>query len=81
MIRVSASGLLPEAARQARKAMGVAPGPVPNVVRLLESHGVAAAGLDENVSHRVDAFSHQQAAHPYLQMQGQRPLVLLNPAK
>src|SRR3954471_10902825 len=28
-----------EAARQTREAMGVATGPVPNVVRLLESHG------------------------------------------
>jgi Zn-dependent peptidase ImmA (M78 family)/transcriptional regulator with XRE-family HTH domain len=70
-----------EAARQTRKAMGVAAGPVPHVVRLLESHGVAVAGLDANVSDRVDAFSHQQATHPRLQLQGQRPLVLLNPAK
>lgn len=71
-----------EAARQTRKAMGVPPGPVPHVVRLLESHGVAVAGLDENVSRRVDAFSHQQAVHPYASvMGGQRPLVLLNPAK
>lgn len=70
-----------EAARQTRKAMGVAPGPVPHMVRLLESHGVAVAGLDGSVSDRVDAFSHQQPSHPHLQLHGQRPLVLLNPAK
>ncbi|RBY92237.1 XRE family transcriptional regulator [Blastococcus sp. TBT05-19] len=71
-----------DAARRTRQAMGVSRGPVPHVVRLLESHGVAVAGLDDHVSPRVDAFSHQQALHPHPhQAHSPRPLVLLNPAK
>ncbi|WP_236831318.1 ImmA/IrrE family metallo-endopeptidase [Blastococcus sp. KM273128] len=58
-------------AGQARARMGVARGPVPHVVRLLEAHGVAVVRLDD-ASHRVDAFSH---------LHGPRPLVMLNPAK
>lgn len=58
-------------ARQARDRLGVSTGPVPHVVRLLESHGVAVVRLEE-VSRAVDAFSHQQ---------GHRPLVLLSPGK
>ena len=70
-----------EAARDARCAMGIATGPVPHVIRLLESYGVAVARL-ENASHRVDAFSHQQAVHPRSGgLQGARPLVLLAPGK
>jgi Zn-dependent peptidase ImmA (M78 family)/transcriptional regulator with XRE-family HTH domain len=70
-----------EAARQSRAAMGVPAGPVPHVIRLLESHGVAVAGL-ENASRKVDAFSHQQAVQTHSsQSPPPRPLVLLNPAK
>jgi Zn-dependent peptidase ImmA (M78 family)/DNA-binding XRE family transcriptional regulator len=58
-------------ARRAREQLGVARGPVPHVVRLLEAHGVVVVRLDD-VSQKVDAFSHQQ---------GHRPLVMLNPAK
>jgi Zn-dependent peptidase ImmA (M78 family)/transcriptional regulator with XRE-family HTH domain len=58
-------------ARQARQHLGVAAGPVPNVVRLLEAHGVAVVRLDQDDVRRVDAFSHH----------GHRPIVLLNPAK
>lgn len=59
-------------ARQAREQMGVPAGPVPNVVRLLEAHGVAVIGLDDPAMTRVDAFSHHF---------GNRPIVLLNPVK
>jgi Zn-dependent peptidase ImmA (M78 family)/transcriptional regulator with XRE-family HTH domain len=58
-------------ARQARDALGLAPGPVPHVVRLLEARGVAVAWL-EGASDKVDAFCHQQ---------GCRPLVLLSSSK
>ena len=60
-----------ELARKARVAFGVEAGPVPHVVRLLESHGVVVVQLDD-ATRRVDAFSH---------LQGSRPLVLLNPLK
>lgn len=57
-------------AQQARREMGVAPGPVPHVVRLLEAHGVGVVRLDADADAAgVDGFSHQQ---------GHRPLVLLN---
>ena len=58
-------------ARQAREVMGLGLGPIPNMVRLLEVHGVAVIALDE-ASDRVDAFSHAE---------GYRPLVTLSPAK
>lgn len=58
-------------ARQARELLAVGPGPAPNVVRLLEAHGAAVVRLEE-VSRKVDAFSHQQ---------GCRPLVLLTTGK
>lgn len=60
-----------ELARQARQLLGVPVGPIPHLVRLLEVHGVAVVRLDQ-VTHQVDAFSHQQ---------GYRPLVLLSPTK
>jgi Zn-dependent peptidase ImmA (M78 family)/transcriptional regulator with XRE-family HTH domain len=70
-----------DTARRTRAAMGVAEGPIPHVIRLLESHGVAVAGL-ENTSRNVDAFSHQQAVQPHSPAAPPlRPLVLLNPAK
>lgn len=58
-------------ARQARNAMGLGLDPVPNMVRLLEAHGVAVVQLDDGTG-RVDAFSHQS------QM---RPIVLLSSVK
>jgi Zn-dependent peptidase ImmA (M78 family) len=42
------------------------------MVRLLEAHGVVVVWLDHDTLGRVDAF-----CHPH----GQRPIVLLNPAK
>jgi Zn-dependent peptidase ImmA (M78 family)/transcriptional regulator with XRE-family HTH domain len=59
------------AATETRAAFGLGDGPVAHVIRLLESHGVVVLTLPE-VSERVDAFSHWY---------GQRPFVLLNPAK
>lgn len=68
-----------EAAHETRHRMGLYSGPVPHVVRLLEAHGVAVARL-ESASHRVDAFSHQQAVQSHRgSFSGSRPLVLLNP--
>ena len=58
-------------ARQARERLGLPPGPVAHMVRLLEAHGVAVVRLDSDDVRRVDAFSHH----------GHRPIVLLNPAK
>lgn len=58
-------------AKEARAAMGLGLGPVPNVIRLLEAHGVAVVLLDD-ATRRVDAFSHQGTG---------RPLVVLNPLK
>jgi Zn-dependent peptidase ImmA (M78 family)/transcriptional regulator with XRE-family HTH domain len=57
---------------EARNHLGLGRGPVPNVIRLLEAHGVVVVRLDRDDIRRVDAFSHHH---------GQRPLVLLNPAK
>lgn len=50
-------------AGHAREAMGIPPGPVPNMVRLLEAHGVAVVQYDEGTP-RVDAFSHHAATRP-----------------
>lgn len=61
----------PGAARRARESMGIVSGPVPHVVRLLESRG-AVVMLLPAMSRRVDAFSHWY---------GCRPVVFLNPAK
>jgi len=58
-------------AREARQAMGLGAGPVPNVVRLLEAYGVAVVQLNE-ASERVDAFSHQG---------GRRPVIVLSSLK
>ncbi|HLV71443.1 MAG TPA: XRE family transcriptional regulator [Vulgatibacteraceae bacterium] len=60
-----------EAARLARKALLDVSGPVPHVVRLLESHGVLVLVLPA-AAERVDAFS--VGVHP-------RPMVFFNPAK
>jgi hypothetical protein len=64
---------LADAAAEARQALGVADGPVPHVVRLLEAHGVFVLRLpDELVDRRVDALSSAV---------GRRPVVLLSPMK
>ena len=60
-----------EAARLTRKALVERAGPVPHVVRLLESHGVLVLVLPR-AAERVDAFS--VGVHP-------RPMVFFNPAK
>lgn len=59
-------------AANTRKRLGVEPGPVPHVVRLLEAHGIVVLRLLSDVDPRVDAFSTEI---------GHRPLVLLSPAK
>ncbi len=61
-----------EAARAVRIAWGLPAGPVPHVVRLLESKGLVVAFLDFSGSGRVDAFS--TAA-------GGRPIVVLTADK
>ncbi len=64
---------LETAAQKAREALGLADGPVPHVVRLLEAHGVFVLHLPDDVlDRRVDAFS---------AIVGQRPVVLLSPMK
>ena len=60
-----------EAARLTRKTLLDRPGPVPHVVRLLETHGVIVLVLPR-AAERVDAFS--VGVHP-------RPMVFFNPAK
>ncbi|MDN5748979.1 MAG: XRE family transcriptional regulator [Pseudonocardia sp.] len=61
------------AARHTREKLGVPPGPVAHVARLLEACGVLVLRLPEDyVDPRVDAFSTQA---------GHRPLVLLSPLK
>jgi Zn-dependent peptidase ImmA (M78 family)/DNA-binding XRE family transcriptional regulator len=62
-----------QAAAQARDGLGLAEGPVPHVVRLLEAHGVLVLRLpDELTDRRVDAFSTAASS---------RPVVLLSPMK
>jgi Zn-dependent peptidase ImmA (M78 family)/DNA-binding XRE family transcriptional regulator len=57
-----------DAAAELRTLWDVPPGPVANVVRLLEAHGIIVARLG-SLDPRVDAFS---------QWHGGRPLVILN---
>lgn len=59
-------------AQQARALMGIPTGPIANVVRLLEAHGVIVVYLDLDDLTKVDAFSH---------LGFDRPIVLLNPEK
>lgn len=59
------------AAARIRKALSLGLGPVPNVVRLLESRGILVTLLPDSAL-SVDAFSHHMT---------ERPLVMLNPAK
>ena len=54
-----------ELARQSRLSMGLGEGPVPNMVRLLEAHGVAVVEFDD-ASQRIDAFSHQGENRPVI---------------
>ena len=58
-------------AQQTRAALGLTQGPVPHVVRLLETRGTLVVRLPE-LSRRVDAFSN---------LYGTRPMIFLNPAK
>jgi Zn-dependent peptidase ImmA (M78 family)/transcriptional regulator with XRE-family HTH domain len=63
------------AAARARRDLAVGAGPVPNVVRLLEAHGVLVVRLPaEGFDPRVDAFSSSETASG-------RPLVLMSPLK
>jgi Zn-dependent peptidase ImmA (M78 family) len=64
-----------DAARRARRDLAVGSGPISNVVRLLESHGVLVVRLPaEGFDPRVDAFSSSETASG-------RPLVLMSPLK
>jgi len=69
---VSAAAGPADAARALRSTWGVAPGPIPHVVRLLESKGLVVAFLSFSGSGKVDAFS--TAA-------GSRPIVVLTAEK
>jgi Zn-dependent peptidase ImmA (M78 family) len=67
------AGGISRVADQARGAFGLPEGPVPHVVRLLESHGVLVLRLPEDhLDGRVDAFSTAAS---------RRPVVLLSPLK
>jgi Zn-dependent peptidase ImmA (M78 family)/transcriptional regulator with XRE-family HTH domain len=61
-----------EVAAQTRMKLGVQPGPIPHVVRLMEAHGIVALRLPGEIDRKVDAFSTDV---------GSRPLVLLSPSK
>ncbi|MGI8394236.1 ImmA/IrrE family metallo-endopeptidase [Leucobacter sp. W1038] len=61
-----------ELASQTRLKLGVEPGPISNVVRLMEAHGVVVLRLPDEIDRKVDAFSTNV---------GSRPLVLLSSAK
>lgn len=60
------------AAAETRARWQVGSGPIPHMIRLLESHGAVALRLPTTLDTRVDAFSTDA---------GSRPLVLLSPAK
>lgn len=57
------SPLVADGARKVRAAWGVAPGPIPDVVGLLEAHGVLVLRLPLDAS-EVDAFSLPSADRP-----------------
>jgi Zn-dependent peptidase ImmA (M78 family)/transcriptional regulator with XRE-family HTH domain len=64
---------LEAAAADARRDLGLTDGPVPNVVRLLESHGVLVLRVPEGrVDRQVDAFSTSATI---------RPVVVMSPLK
>jgi len=52
------------AARAVRAVWGMAPGPVPHLVRLLESRGIVVAFLNFSDAGRVDAFSTAAGGRP-----------------
>ena len=60
------------AARRTRSRLGLAGGPIPHVIRLLESIGILVLRLPDDLDARVDAFSTEAGA---------RALVLLSPLK
>jgi Zn-dependent peptidase ImmA (M78 family)/transcriptional regulator with XRE-family HTH domain len=59
-------------AARTRARLGVEPGPIPHMVRLLEAHGIIVLRLPDDIDAKVDAFSTDV---------GHRPLVFLSPAK
>jgi Zn-dependent peptidase ImmA (M78 family)/transcriptional regulator with XRE-family HTH domain len=59
-------------AAKVRKSWGVPPGPIANMVRLIEANGIIALRLPDFIDSAVDAFSTNA---------GERPLVLLSPQK
>jgi Zn-dependent peptidase ImmA (M78 family)/transcriptional regulator with XRE-family HTH domain len=59
-------------AAETRERLGLDTGPVPHVVRILESHGVVVLRLPDELDERVDAFSTEPA---------NRPFVFLSPVK
>ncbi|HEX2895995.1 MAG TPA: XRE family transcriptional regulator [Marmoricola sp.] len=65
-------GAIASAAQEVRHAWGLASGPVPSVVQLLEAHGIVTLRLPPDTDAAVDAFSTTA---------GRRPLVFLSPAK
>lgn len=67
-----ADGQVAAIAARTRSRLGVEPGPIPHMVRLLEAHGVIVLRLPQEIDDKVDAFSTEA---------GHRPLVLLSPAK
>ncbi|HEX2300840.1 MAG TPA: XRE family transcriptional regulator [Pseudonocardiaceae bacterium] len=58
------------AAREVRVAWDMAPGPVPQLVRLLESKGVVVAFLSFSDASRVDAFSTAAGCRPTVVLTG-----------
>jgi len=67
-----ADDVIARAASEVREAWGVAPGPIPSVVQLLEAHGIVTLRLPRDTDPAVDAFSTNA---------GRRPLVFLSKAK
>ena len=64
------------AARAVRAAWMVAPGPVPHMVRLLESRGLIVAFLDFSGSGRIDAFSTAAGGRPIIVLTTDRGTML-----
>lgn len=65
------SPLIPEAARLVRSSWGLAPGPVPNVVAVLEEHGILVLRLPLDAA-EVDAFSLPFADRPVVVLGGDK---------
>lgn len=66
------SEVIEDAVRQVREHCGVAAGPMPSVVQLLEAHGIIVLRLPHSADPRVNALS---------TWAGDRPLVFLHPGK